>query len=502
MGCEINAIISWADFQPLAVALDQAAAALNIQFYGNLSTHVISPWSLPNTVAANFWQRFVVLADVLAPGPDFGGGPRVVDRFLAKADGSEFVIAEPALRNLADTGNLYFVADEDNCLCKTIYKVVPEGARYSLATGDSSQCCQSVHVPEIDEKIDYAQDFISASHARQWQKQQGNKEEWRTIATCRSEQGQDIKTTKMQLKPDPFNPGHLYLFAAQRQVSGRFVWPILEELMDELVFNLAYVIANSGGAQESKILASAILRNPSVDAFLHERQCVDIRDMKYSGEILWNWNNLPGCIYEIGELGTLNEWPWNPLFLNFCGIDRCEMGGYKVYCETLKQLGLMIAKLTEVLLPWVAPGCVTGCSYSIEASIYWEDNSDLDLYGKVGNALPVYYGRLTGEGLTLNHDAHPSGGPTPLSPEITSGDFTEGKIFKFWFNLYASGSGTSVPTQKIIVRNTGVTSICVNGNTLDPDDMWQVDAIAFAPNNGSATNYENPTEVEVVCNGC
>ena len=148
--------------------------------------------------------------------------------------------------------------------------------------------------------------------------------------------------------------------------------------------------------------------------------------------------------------------------------------------------------------------CCVSCRYRVHVTLDWTNDVDLDLYGKVDGGSAIYYWDSSHDGLTLSVDAHPVCRATPLPPEEQTGEFDAGHTFHFWYDQYSNCEVETTPSLKRIeISNIGAGPICVNGQTVNPGQTWQSNALAYA---GYATwsspNFGGGTEVEVICGNC
>jgi hypothetical protein len=154
------------------------------------------------------------------------------------------------------------------------------------------------------------------------------------------------------------------------------------------------------------------------------------------------------------------------------------------------------------------PACCCGgggtCSCSVELTLDWSNNADLDLYGQVDSAAACYFGSLSAGGLTLSRDAHPVCSATPPTPEIITGSFTGAHTLRFWFNQYSNCLPEQQPsTNHLKITNTGVGSICVNSTTVAPGGSYESDTLAYGGyGTGAIPGFANPTVVQVSCGHC
>jgi hypothetical protein len=131
--------------------------------------------------------------------------------------------------------------------------------------------------------------------------------------------------------------------------------------------------------------------------------------------------------------------------------------------------------------------------YTVTVSLFWSDSSDLDLYGKVGDADVTFFNLPSSGGLSLNYDAYPNCLDTGnYPPEIISGTFVTEEDFYFWYNQY-SGCEPEVGSNRTIIvtiNNTGTDTISVNNTTVFPGDSFISDNIGYAGySTGTVTTF-------------
>ena len=171
--------------------------------------------------------------------------------------------------------------------------------------------------------------------------------------------------------------------------------------------------------------------------------------------------------------------------------------------------------LTNCLVNALAVDCgQPTCTFTITATLYWSDGTDLDLYGKEDALSAVYYNNLSQVGvggtLTLNSDAHPNCASSPYPPEIITGNYTFDtptvRQFHFWYNRYSDcptiGAYTGTETTEIRVTNTGGYSICVNGEDIAPGDDYVSSTIYYLSSSGEQSLYSGGTLIEITCASC
>ena len=147
------------------------------------------------------------------------------------------------------------------------------------------------------------------------------------------------------------------------------------------------------------------------------------------------------------------------------------------------------------------------CTYSLLVVMDWGNDADLDLYVKnmlADSSVAVTYFQQqpdVGNGLVLNHDAHPSCMPDPLSPEIVSGNFTGAGHFQVWYNQYEGCSEETAPTLKMIrITNTGSGVLIVNGDNVSAGSTWELDNFAYAGySTGIVKTFNGGTDIVISC---
>jgi len=168
--------------------------------------------------------------------------------------------------------------------------------------------------------------------------------------------------------------------------------------------------------------------------------------------------------------------------------------------------------LTNCLVNALAVDCgQPTCTFTITATLYWSDGTDLDLYGKEDALSAVYYGNFSQVGvggtLAYNDDAHPVCASSPYPPEIITGNYTFDtptvRQFHFWYNRYSScGTYAGAETTEIRVTNTGGYSICVNGEDIAPGDDYVSSTIYHLSSSGEQNLYSGGTLIEITCASC
>jgi len=140
------------------------------------------------------------------------------------------------------------------------------------------------------------------------------------------------------------------------------------------------------------------------------------------------------------------------------------------------------------------------CNYLIAATLAWSSISDLDLYGKSGDAATCYYGNKgpTG-GLTLDQDAYPACAGSPSPPETITGGFGANNTFRFWYNNFTTECPGDPTSAEVKVTNVGPATIYINGNEVLPGADY-TETIQRCGANGDQSGYGGGTTIAVSCN--
>lgn len=313
--CDGEAKIAWVHVYKLAYSVDELWG-LNGEYFNvynsappaagfNVATHPLTvdkstPYSFSALPSADMLMMFELTAgtetttdsdDAPPYDNESSGCPTISDRYLMtdfEGNGGQkidFNTVYPdglagytILKEYADNDKLFFVVEEDDCWCKTIFRVQPEGGFYTLekvkGTDPLYGCCMTREVPDIGEQLDTEQDIIPASFACAWGDYDGvptslipanplycNK--------CYPEVGSDGNgdcvavpaNDKIEyvfsIPPPNGDPDAYVLERAGRPVTGYFTWPILDEHFEDLYQRIMEGIKMSGGAKPAGLASPA-----------------------------------------------------------------------------------------------------------------------------------------------------------------------------------------------------------------------------------------------------
>lgn len=236
--CFPGALMTWVPMRELAVKIDALAVTLQTPGYTRLVDIVDAPFQFTDKVPApqGFHQTFYL------------NGRMVASRLMTsdKQGNSAYSLPQSNLSYLADLDELFYVADEDDCLCKTIYKVERAGSGFTLATTDGSGCCQGLPVPEVNENITAVEQHL-LPHGLITQYLGTDYSECcgccvpmglSDMLAC-TNGGQAYALTAQ----DPAHPECLYITRLSRKISsGYFTWPFKKRYLDLIIEKLNFIL--------------------------------------------------------------------------------------------------------------------------------------------------------------------------------------------------------------------------------------------------------------------
>jgi hypothetical protein len=237
-GCAVGEMVAWPPMRELAENIDALAVALNTPGYTPLLGITDAPFQFEDKVAATgqFYQFFSL------------AGATVTDRYLSSDafGASVYTFPETNLGNLMQHDELFFVMDQDNCLCKTLFKVegTPESPTFTETS--ASGCCQSIPVPEVGALVYQNQHFFpSAILAGYFGASFDDCCECCSPSPNLSQPAcLGSADATMQVKSGPADgQGCFPVTGVSRNiVSGYFTWPFKKRYMELLVDKLDYIL--------------------------------------------------------------------------------------------------------------------------------------------------------------------------------------------------------------------------------------------------------------------
>lgn len=350
--CEAGNPVLWSNLQSLMVGAMAAAETLGVSNdVDNPVEDSESVWSLPDPIAVTFAQTFLL-------GPD---NVTVTSTYLSPGLGAFGAWRPPsdALRPLAEERELVFISEEDGCWCKTMWRVVVSGGGFTLeattAEEKSFGCCPSIPVPVPGDALDYSQVWMPAAHM--------------VAAIARPGKPRDIEVPKCITVGGGclFRITSTGLVAVQRELTGRLSWVIKPKHFQDILDKLDEISDASGGAKLDKVRkASLNVQDAPPEKkeklFLCEMARVKVRDILFTLRIDEELEELtePGCL-DLPDTKCAIKYPWIEAT---CEGETCEgSDGLKVYCNTLKILDILVARLEQYLNP---KDFVNDCGLTVE----------------------------------------------------------------------------------------------------------------------------------------
>lgn len=241
----------------LADKIDDLAVTLNTPSYTRLVDILDAPFQFEDKIEepVGFHQTFY-LSD------------RTVNARLMTTDKhgqSTYPFPEANLANLVERGELFYVAEQDDCLCKTIYRVVMSGGGYSLATSGGSKCCQGLPVPEVNDDITQtAQHLLPHGLISQYLRLNFIEccgccvpDNLSDMQAC-SAGGETYAITGVV----PEHPECKKIEGLSRKIApGYFTWPFKKRYMDLLIEKLNYILqcANNDGTKPETLYRAGLI---------------------------------------------------------------------------------------------------------------------------------------------------------------------------------------------------------------------------------------------------
>lgn len=323
--------MQWTAVKTIVDRIDGAADTLKTPGYTRLVEDDQRPFKFADVQRLiTFYQAFDV---------DQNGAIQV--RYLATdAYGTNtWEPSDPVLRRMAENEDLFFVAEEDGCLCETLFKVMDEGGILTLAEAEQKGCCQTLYVPENGDTLPQGQNIIptrpTASYIRNGNPMEGQRDY--DGDKCRAEAGGvgfRFATTAAESQ----------LQTTARQFTGYLTWPARADYMAEMWAKIELILScwRNGGSNPDTWWTGSEYRQTECSPDVVEI----LRTMDHEGDIAAD----PGCLYEGNEV----VYPWDNVT---CGGESCE-GDPKFYCETLLQMEALIDKIEGGVRPHTRPvGC-------------------------------------------------------------------------------------------------------------------------------------------------
>lgn len=359
--CEPGDEVKWAHVQGIMQDIRSLAEDYNYT-YASPVDEVTSVWS----VAAAPDSVTVAMHFAVVDG-------EIVDTRIAPALGSvaAWELPEPYMQELVDAGDLIAILEEDDCLCKTMWKVVPAAAGYTLKAVEnlSDGCCPTLEVPAKGEVLKAGPFIPSAALGRRLRSVNG----WRSTATCRLGGASMIGYTSGRVT------------GVQRQMQLRLSWVIRKAHFDRLEaewhkviyqapgftlrtpesFELSLLTFGCGSVLNLNLAAGVVPVVPAGAAgcvlakMLHAWKTNRNSDLAFESA----WGTSPGCV-SVADPTAAASWikPWKT---PTCAADACD-SLQRVYCNTLQWMNNMVTMARRMLCPRLA---AEGFDWSTQTSV-------------------------------------------------------------------------------------------------------------------------------------
>ena len=378
-------VIRWPETRKLAELCDAAAASLGTPGYVPLLTDNHTPFPSPDLHPQDFRVRFNLNPP---PHPD-APYPEVIDNDLLEAGSLDrpLVLPEP-YRTLAEAGELYFLHEQDECWCKSLFKIVMQGGALRLETvkEPNFNCgCQGIRVPEARDLLNESQKMVPVGAALTWgyrtSTARPDRVFWDQGQRCVGDQTQGMNYMFRDMADDTQPPSTNYFMKyALRDMSGKLVWAVRRKWYQTIKERVDYIIAcaHSCGAADSKVWKNG------TGTYVPTGCAVTFEDLQWTLQKDWYPVGVPGCMSDPGKL------PWNEATCTGslkCGAmpDGGAQGNdfpggqavgpraaddWLVYCTTLVQFEKLLELLPSQILP---PGACAAFQSGL-----WTDNEYCD----------------------------------------------------------------------------------------------------------------------------
>jgi hypothetical protein len=356
MACAPNTPVRWSDVYAISSRIDALAETLSTPSYTKLEDEPAMPFKFPSLVNFAGAIRFEVN---LTPGVVLVAQQHLSDGIMQIGEH----VLDAVLDAMGANNDLFLVVEEDDCWCKTIFKIDTTSGVPRVKEVPQLGCCQSLFVPQPGDPLDYGQHVIPAGHVAHFAAT-GNPEEgtlWQLRHACVAETagcGYKFQTTVAE---SPLTD------CTREILSAKFTWPIRAAHFSKMIEKLQYILAcaNSGGAVEDAIQTPDPF-NPYIGRGCEVHLCDLVRDRVERS--LMNYTT-PGCVSTgCSDLDVLEPtiYPWDS---PTCSGEECDGEGPKVYCRTLQDLEAILAIAEVGLRPYNPPTgvcrpCV--CSWDLE----------------------------------------------------------------------------------------------------------------------------------------
>lgn len=358
MSCSPNTPIRWSTISGLAKRIDDLAIALQTPGYTTLASEAGMPFKFGDLVSFSGAIQFSVSVS--------NGVVTVTNQHLSTGVTST---SEPTIDNVLKTmgqnNDLYLVAQEDGCICNTLFKIDTSSGVPTVKEASQTGCCQNLFVPQISGLLDYGQHIIPAGYVKNLAKSKNpsSTSSWTVVPACEGGSvGAGFKFSGGARTP---------LTNCTREIpNAKFTWPIRASHFAKMIEKLKYILScsKSGGAKKNALkTSSSDPKNEYVFESCEVSICMLVVDRVQRA--LMNYSS-PGCVAQGCNLpsstGEPSPYPWNA---GTCGGTNCAGNGPKFYCRTIQDLESILDIAETGIRPYVPNVTVCApctCGVSIE----------------------------------------------------------------------------------------------------------------------------------------
>lgn len=312
--CNPGDKVEWKGIHDLAAKIDSVASRLGAtSSYEPLQEVVDMPFKFEETVPFDGGVRFSLTAGTISVSLQY---------LVSAANSSVRYELDPVLEAMAAAGDLMFLADRDDCMCKTVFKVEVVDGFASLHQIPGAMCgCQSVFVPKAGDQLDSNQSMIRSDLAWNYAQFGGpGGVTWVNHPLC--DEDENLGLWFQFQSSDEGAP----VVGASREITGRFTWPVRAKYYGRIMEAISQMLAceNNGGALRDGAFGETSTMGCSPGL------CAVIHSMYDKGRLPLD----PGCLKDYCQ-GMI---PWLQLT---CGAEACNDKPL-VYCNTLASIDTIV----------------------------------------------------------------------------------------------------------------------------------------------------------------
>lgn len=342
--CTANTRMAWPPVKEIVDKIDDLAATLQTPDYEDLVEDERRPFKFDDKQDnITFYQAFTISADG-------NGGGLITARYLSTDPygNNPYTAPDEVLKNMAEDEDLFFVSEEDDCLCATVFAVVLEGDNLTLKTAPQKGCCQSLEVPETGDALPGTQYIIPHNKLKVYL-ESGNPEDGEINYDGDRCHEMDDGVGFQFVSAD----AESLLKTATRKFTGYFTWMAREDYFATMWDKIEYILQchhNDG--------SDASVWWDYIEGDYRDTQCSPnthdiLSTLMEEGSI----SATPGCLFESNAV----VYPWEE---STCSGELCD-GAPKFYCNTLIQMEELLDKASDEVRPYKSTA-FRGCCCTAE----------------------------------------------------------------------------------------------------------------------------------------